>query len=185
MNTTADPRSRSASGPERAASTSAAATPAGSAAPSAWGRSARLGGGTGRLVVVSLVFGVLLAAMLGVIAYGLAGTADPADPRRPWVLGLVVASGALPVLAGTVWMLLVDRATIKGAVRDPEESIESRWYDAAARGAFHDLLVVLGVGTFVVSMTGWTAELSLVGAGLLLFMVADVAIRYRVQKRRG
>lgn len=114
MNTTADPRSRSASGPERAASTSAAATPAGSAAPSAWGRSARLGGGTGRLVVVSLVLGVLLAALLGVIAYGLAGTADPADPRRPWVLGLVVASGALPVLAGTVWMLLVDRATIKG-----------------------------------------------------------------------
>ena len=163
-----------------------AAEPEGrTAAPSFWGRSARLGGGTGRLVAVSLLLGLLLAALTGAVAYGLAGASAPADPRQPWMLALVVGSGALPVMAGLVWVLLVDRETIAGAVRDPEESIESRWYDAAARGVFHDLLVVAGLGTFVVSLTRWSAELSLVGLGLLLFLAADFAVRYLLQKRRG
>ena len=159
--------------------------PGRSAAPSFWGRSARLGGGTGRLIAVSLLLGLLLAALVGAIAHGLAGTSDPADPRQPWVLGLVVGAGALPVMAGLVWVLLVDRETIAGAIRDPAESVESRWYDAAARGVFHDLLVVAGLGTFVVSLTRWSAELSLVGLGLLVFMAADFAVRYLAQKRRG
>lgn len=173
MHTRTAPHSQPVPGPERPA------------ARSFWGRSARLGGGTGRLIVVSLVLGLLLAALLAAVAYGLAGTPDPADPRQPWALGLLVGLGTLPVMTGLVWVLLVDRETISGAVRDPEESIESRWYDAAARGAFHDLLVVLGLGTFVVAVTRWQVELSLVGGGLVLFMAADVAVRYLVQKRRG
>ena len=52
-------------------------------------------------------------------------------------------------------------------------------------GAFGDLLVVLGLGTFVVALAGWQPSLPLVGAGLLLFAGASVAVRYALQKRRG
>ena len=150
-----------------------------------WGRSARLGGGSGRLILVSLVAGVVIALLIGAAAYGLASSQGDADPRFPAVTGAVMAASALPVGAALAWLFLVDRTTLRGAVRDTEETVEGRWLEKAQSGAFGDLLVVLGLGTFVVAMTGWQADLPLVGAGLLLVAGASVAVRYALQKRRG
>ncbi|MCV7583969.1 hypothetical protein [Micrococcus luteus] len=152
---------------------------------SRWGRSSRLGGGSGRLIVVSLVAGVVIALLIGAAAYGLASSQRDADPRFPAVMGAVMAASALPVGAALAWLFLVDRTTLRGAVRDTEETIEGRWLEKAQSGAFGDLLVVLGLGTFVVAMTGWQPSLPLVGAGLLLVAGASVAVRYALQKRRG
>lgn len=152
---------------------------------SRWGRSSRLGGGSGRLIVVSLVAGVVIALLIGAAAYGLASSQGDADPRFPAVMGAVIAASALPVGAALAWLALVDRTTVRGAIRDTEETIEGRWLEKAQSGAFGDLLVVLGLGTFVVAMTGWQADLPLVGAGLLLVAGASVAVRYALQKRRG
>ncbi|MCV7595206.1 hypothetical protein M3B39_007345 [Micrococcus luteus] len=152
---------------------------------SRWGRSSRLGGGSGRLIVVSLVAGVVIALLIGAAAYGLASSQGDADPRFPAVMGAVMAASALPVGAALAWLALVDRTTVRGAIRDTEETIEGRWLEKAQSGAFGDLLVVLGLGTFVVAMTGWQADLPLVGAGLLLVAGASVAVRYALQKRRG
>lgn len=152
---------------------------------SRWGRSSRLGGGSGRLIVVSLVAGVVIALLIGAAAYGLASSQGDADPRFPAVMGAVMAASALPVGAALAWLFLVDRTTLRGAVRDTEETIEGRWLEKAQSGAFGDLLVVLGLGTFVVAMTGWQPSLPLVGAGLLLVAGASVAVRYALQKRRG
>ena len=150
-----------------------------------WGRSARLGGGSGRLILVSLVAGVVIALLIGAAAYGLASSQGDADPRFPAVMGAVMAASALPVGAALAWLALVDRTTVRGAIRDTEETIEGRWLEKAQSGAFGDLLVVLGLGTFVVAMTGWQPSLPLVGAGLLLVAGASVAVRYALQKRRG
>lgn len=150
-----------------------------------WGRSSRLGGGSGRLILVSLVAGAVIALLIGAAAYGLASSHGGADPRFPTVMGAVMAASALPVGAALAWLFLVDRTTLRGAVRDTEETIEGRWFEKAQSGAFGDLLVVLGLGTFVVAMTGWQPSLPLVGAGLLLFAGASVAVRYALQKRRG
>ncbi|MFE8934757.1 hypothetical protein K7G68_01100 [Micrococcus luteus] len=152
---------------------------------SRWGRSSRLGGGSGRLILVSLVAGVVIALLIGAAAYGLASSQGDADPRFPAVMGAVMAASALPVGAALAWLALVDRTTVRGAIRDTEETIEGRWLEKAQSGAFGDLLVVLGLGTFVVAMTGWQADLPLVGAGLLLVAGASVAVRYALQKRRG
>lgn len=152
---------------------------------SRWGRSSRLGGGSGRLIVVSLVAGVVIALLIGAAAYGLASSQGDADPRFPAVMGAVMAASALPVGAALAWLALVDRTTVRGAIRDTEETIEGRWLEKAQSGAFGDLLVVLGLGTFVVAMTGWQPSLPLVGAGLLLVAGASVAVRYALQKRRG
>ena len=152
---------------------------------SRWGRSSRLGGGSGRLIVVSLVAGVVIALLIGAAAYGLASSQGDADPRFPAVMGAVMAASALPAGAALAWLFLVDRTTVRGAIRDTEETIEGRWLEKAQSGAFGDLLVVLGLGTFVVAMTGWQPSLPLVGAGLLLVAGASVAVRYALQKRRG
>lgn len=152
---------------------------------SRWGCSSRLGGGSGRLILVSLVAGVVIALLIGAAAYGLASSQGDADPRFPAVMGAVMAASALPVGAALAWLALVDRTTVRGAIRDTEETIEGRWLEKAQSGAFGDLLVVLGLGTFVVAMTGWQADLPLVGAGLLLVAGASVAVRYALQKRRG
>lgn len=152
---------------------------------SRWGRSSRLGGGSGRVILVSLVAGVVIALLIGAAAYGLASSQGDADPRFPAVMGAVMAASALPVGAALAWLALVDRTTVRGAIRDTEETIEGRWLEKAQSGAFGDLLVVLGLGTFVVAMTGWQPSLPLVGAGLLLVAGASVAVRYALQKRRG
>lgn len=152
---------------------------------SRWGRSSRLGGGSGRLIVVSLVAGVVIALLIGAAAYGLASSQGDADPRFPAVMGAVMAASALPAGAALAWLFLVDRTTVRGAIRDTEETIEGRWLEKAQSGAFGDLLVVLGLGTFVVAMTGWQPSLPLVGAGPLLVAGASVAVRYALQKRRG
>ncbi len=152
---------------------------------SRWGRSSRLGGGSGRLILVSLVAGVVIALLIGAAAYGLASSQGDADPRFPAVMGAVMAASALPVGAALAWLALVDRTTVRGAIRDTEETIEGRWLEKAQSGAFGDLLVVLGLGTFVVALAGWQPSLPLVGAGLLLFAGASVAVRYALQKRRG
>lgn len=152
---------------------------------SRWGRSSRLGGGSGRVILVSLVAGVVIALLIGAAAYGLASSQGDADPRFPAVMGAVMAASALPVGAALAWLALVDRTTVRGAIRDTEETIEGRWLEKAQSGAFGDLLVVLGLGTFVVAMTGWQADLPLVGAGLLLVAGASVAVRYALQKHRG
>ena len=152
---------------------------------SRWGRSSRLGGGSGRVILVSLVAGVVIALLIGAAAYGLASSQGDADPRFPAVMGAVMAASALPVGAALAWLALVDRTTVRGAIRDTEETIEGRWLEKAQSGAFGDLLVVLGLGTFVVAMTGWQADLPLVGAGLLLVAGASVAVRHALQKRRG
>ena len=152
---------------------------------SRWGRSSRLGGGSGRVILVSLVAGVVIALLIGAAAYGLASSQGDADPRFPAVMGAVMAASALPVGAALAWLALVDRTTVRGAIRDTEETIEGRWLEKAQSGAFGDLLVVLGLGTFVVALAGWQPSLPLVGAGLLLFAGASVAVRYALQKRRG
>lgn len=152
---------------------------------SRWGRSSRLGGGSGRLIVVSLVAGVVIALLIGAAAYGLASSQGDADPRFPAVMGAVMAASALPVGAALAWLALVDRTTVRGAIRDTEETIEGRWLEKAQSGAFGDLLVMLGLGTFVVALAGWQPSLPLVGAGLLLVAGASVAVRYALQKRRG
>ena len=152
---------------------------------SRWGRSSRLGGGSGRLILVSLVAGVVIALLIGAAAYGLASSQGDADPRFPAVMGAVMAASALPVGAALAWLALVDRTTVRGAIRDTEETIEGRWLEKAQSGAFGDLLVMLGLGTFVVALAGWQPSLPLVGAGLLLVAGASVAVRYALQKRRG
>lgn len=150
----------------------------------AWGRSARLGGGSGRLMAVSLLLGVIGGAALafGAAAVGRAVRSDlPAG--WDWLFPVVFSAFTIPLLTAVAWALLVDRSTLRGAADRPEESIESRWYDRAAQSTFHVMLLALGVGSGAAALTGWQADTDLLLLALALLMGAVFTVSYLLAKR--
>lgn len=152
---------------------------AGNPVRTAWGR-ARFGTRTVPAMMPAIPLGILLA-VLAAVAATLAGF----SPQRP-LLGAVIVAAlmALPMCA-LAWAFLVDRDSLAGAANRPEESVESRWYDNAAAGAFHDVLIFSGLGAAVLFLTPLEIEGSL---GLLAVSVAAMAstgVRYTVNRRRG
>lgn len=139
---------------------------------STWGRSPRLGGGSGRLIAVSVLLGVAAAAVLAAGATALAQAFSPAmaDPWT-WLFPLIFFVVAAPTLAMGAWALLVDRSTVRGATARPEESIENRWYDRAAQSAFHIMFPAIGISAALASITRWQMD-----TGLLLMAVAVVMV---------
>ena len=125
--------------------------------------------------------GVAVAAVLGLTVWAFAsGTSGV-------VYGIVLAAASFMPGLALGWILVVDRRTVKGAVRNPEESIEAQWYDRATRGTFHDLLVVMGLTAMALSVVPqWRDELTASDALLacMVFAAADVSARYLLTKRR-
>lgn len=68
------------------------------------------------------------------------------------------------------WVFLVDRNSLKGAVPNPERSIESMWYSKASQDAFHSVMVIGGLGCVVFTVFPLQVSLALVIA-LALFLV--------------
>ena len=128
----------------------------------------------------ALAAGVVSAVVIGGVVYALS------EPARavPMTICMAVVAFLLGGLAA--WIGLVDRRSLPEATARPEESVEGHWYDRAVRGAFHDGLVVMGLGAFVWNV--WSGA-PVVDAAVLLPIilcaaVLDVAVRYQVQARR-
>ncbi|BBG02555.1 MULTISPECIES: hypothetical protein [Pseudonocardia] len=148
-------------------------------APTRWGR-VRFGRGTVPAMRLAAPIGALLAAGFGVVAV----LSDAAGPR-PLVGGTVVALVSFAGLTGLVWAMLVDRRTLRGATDRPEESVETVWFDAAARGAFTDTLIVTGIALALLAVTG--ADIPAIAAltGTVVVALTSVSVRYLVARRRG
>lgn len=149
---------------------------------SAWGRM-RSGGNTRTLLLLS--FGGGLAAALGVAA--LVAAAGPEER----FLATLLAFGFsfwLPFSA-LLWVLLVDRGTMRDAPRNVEDSVEYRWSERASAGVFRDMLVLLGAGAAVLSVLEVAIDLTLrwplhlVLAGLVVLAMVDFGIRMQLSKR--
>lgn len=150
-----------------------------SPAPSAkWGRS-RFGGSSAALICTSLGLGLLLAAGAGALF------AKFSDIDKPWLAFAVMTVGVLAPFSAMVWAILVDRLTITGATKRPEESVENTWYDQAASGTFTDMLLLLGVTAAVFSIFRFNLNTGLVLAALIVIMMADFGIRYLLKSRRA
>ncbi|WP_159618835.1 hypothetical protein [Ruania rhizosphaerae] len=124
--------------------------------------------------------GIVLTVTLS-IAFSLIGF-DAEQRRLALGIGLLCFAGPALALA---WIVVVDRSTIRGAVDRPEETVENIWWDRATQRTLYDVVVVVGVGAAVLSLTGWevTAVTALMAlAGLI---AADVAIRYVLARRAG
>lgn len=143
-----------------------------------FGRS-KFGGSPAGLIAMSLVGGVVLAAAFAALMVWLQ------DPARVTLYFGVYFWVTLPVLAAASWALLVDRETITGAVRNPENSVENTWYAEATKDAFHVLMVLGGIGCIVFSVRPVDAPLSMVFLGLVLLLQVCFWISYNIRKHQA
>lgn len=127
--------------------------------------------------VAMLITGALAAAALGGAA------ALFYDENRLMVFTVFAVCTAGPMFALS-WFVFVSRYTVKS---DPhaEDNVEGQWYDKATLGAFHDFLIVAGLGCVVLALTRFEIAGSTLLVLLLVFVMADAAIRYAVLNRRG
>lgn len=143
---------------------------------SKWGR-ARFGGRTSHLMAASLAIAVLVSAALGWLFMVLR------NGDRPLLAFGIMAAFTLPIAAVLAWVVLVDRSTIPGALKKPEDSVESVWYDKAASGAFTDILLVGGLGCAALTFLGTEGTAGLVLGGVVAFAMLDFGVRYLWQKK--
>lgn len=145
-----------------------------------WGRSRVLGGGTGRLIAVSLVLGAALASAVGGIYIAVG------HPSRPWVALAIFVVVMLPVSTALAWVVLVDRSTITGASKNAEKNVENNWFERAAMGAFGDLMLVIGLGTGVVAIFDLAVAPALLLGALWVLGSVDFGVRYlAIRKAEG
>ncbi|GGH59262.1 hypothetical protein [Rothia aerolata] len=145
---------------------------------STFGR-AKFGGSSTLLITISLVSGALLALLF---AFGIYLVQDS---KLPWWGILLAALPLYPVTAATIWAIFVDRNTIKGAVKNPENSIENSWFSKAAESSFCIIVAVLGIGAGVTAIFDleFQTDMVLTAATMLCFIVFFVC--YQFHKRTG
>lgn len=146
--------------------------------PARFGR-ARFGGCSAALILVTVLVGAALAAGLGT---GFALLGEPAEAGLRFT---VMALVTLPVTAALAWAVLVDRSSLPDAVERPEDSVESAWYDSAARSAFLDVFVTVGLAAAVFSITRVQVDTGMLLLGLAVLIALDFAVRYLLAKRAG
>lgn len=145
---------------------------------STWG-SSRYGGGQAALLTVSIIGGAALSLLVGW------GTVSFRQADLPgWALP-VVSLPIWPVASAGLWALLVDRSTLKGAVRNPEASVESHWYAKAAETTFHSMIAIMGLGAAAFSIFDWDAPASWVLTATTVLAMLIFVVSYLVYKRRG
>ncbi|MGV3016831.1 hypothetical protein [Rothia sp. 88186D007BW] len=145
---------------------------------STWGRS-RFGGSQITLLLVSILGGALLAQLL---AWGIITLRTD---HITWWWVPVASLALIPALAATLWAVLVDRNTIKGATRNPEASIENHWYGKAAETTFHLMLATMGLGAGAFAIFGWDVSPSLLLTATTLLAMLVFLVSYKVYQRKG
>lgn len=143
-----------------------------------FGRS-KLGGGSVLLFVMCLVIAIPLSLLCGwAVVRHLGGD------NVPTYYFLATALPFLPAFFVISWFFLVDRESLKGIIKDPESSIEGKWYDRAAVGTFGDLIAVIGVGAGAFSLFSIPVSTGLAFLILASFAAIDLVIRYLVFKKK-
>lgn len=131
-------------------------------------------------MLLSLLGGLVLCAAMALIWW----TFGPeADQQRKMLAGLVFALLMLPATFALCWVIMLDRDTLAGAVKDPDSSIEGKWYDKAAFGAFHDLIAVCGLGAMALFLLPIDVDPAMVLCGVVMFAAVDTTVRYLLIKK--
>ena len=145
---------------------------------SRFGRS-KFGGSPAALIAGSIVAGLAAAFAAALILWAIA------RPEDATVLFLSVFTLCLfPVAPAASWAALVVRDTIVGATPNPEESIESTWYDNAAQSTFHIILVIVGVLGVASVFTDVKLSLGTFAIASYVVIMAAFAGSYYLNKRR-
>ena len=139
----------------------------------------KFGGSPAALIAGSIVAGLTAAFAAALILWAIV------RPEGSTGLYLGVFTLCLfPVASAGAWVFMVDRDTIVGATPNPEESIESTWYDNAAQSTFHIILVIVGVLGVASVFTDVKLSLGTFAIASYVVIMAAFAGSYFFNKRR-
>lgn len=145
-----------------------------------WGRT-KFAAGRWPAMIVAIPVGLVLAAALG----GLTLLTGIAEGPQPFLVASVTALVLAWGLIGLVWAVIVDRSTLRGALDRPEESVESRWLESSMSGAFSDTILLAGLATAAIALTGVKLDAVWVLVAVICFAFFSTAVRYLMAKQRG
>lgn len=91
-----------------------------------------------------------------------------------------------PIAVALIWAIVVDRVTIPRANRSPEDNVESRWFDTAAKNALLGTWVVAGVGAALTkSLKTDLPAVSITLLAICGIMAVIFVASFLWEKRRG
>lgn len=137
----------------------------------------------GRLPALTVAIPAGLALSVGVGALTLLTRAARGDHALvvAGVFALVMSWGFI----GLIWALVVDRSTLRGALDDPDESVESKWLNAAMAGALRDTIVLTGLTLATLAITGFDLDGTWALIGVVWIAFFSTVVRYLMAKKRG
>lgn len=144
-----------------------------------WGR-VRFGRRRAPAAAVAVLAVAVLAACLGLLGVAVRPTEDAAV-----AFGVVLFASLSVPCAALVWAVVVDRATLAGAPRDPEHSVENDWFSRAASGAFTDTLTAVGVALAVLAIGRLSVDAVFALAGVVVLAAVSFVVRYAWAAQRG
>ena len=145
-----------------------------------WGRT-RFADGRLPAMAVAIPVGLVLAIGVGAITLWTGVASGEHALPVAGVFALVMSWG----LVGLVWALVVDRTSLRGAIDNPDESIESTWLDAAMAGAFRDTIMLTGLVLAILSITGFELDVLWALIGVIVVGFFSTFVRYLMAKKRG
>lgn len=127
---------------------------------------------------IAAPLGILLAAASAAL-WGFIGPGS----ENPWLAITIFFAVTVAPWIMLIWAIVVDRNTISGATRRPEESVENQWLTQAAEISFFVVFMVTGVSSAVTSpFLGNPVSLTLLAIALLAMITFGVS--YLIVKRR-
>lgn len=142
-----------------------------------FGRS-KFSGSSTTLILGSIARGLAIAFALALVFWAIVRPDEAALYLSVFTLCL------LPVATAAAWAFLVDRETITGATKNPENSIESSWYDNAAQTTFHIILLAVGIVGVASVFTDVQLSLGAFAIASYVFILVAFAGSYLFNKRR-
>ncbi len=119
-----------------------------------------------------------------VLATGIGLFAGSFGDDQFWLRTAVFAACAVPPAYGLGWLLFVAPSAPDGPVTRVEDTVEHRWWQESATGAFLDVIAVAGIGCFALAVSDLRIDAQNPLAALILLAFADVAVRFAVLRRR-
>lgn len=145
-----------------------------------WGR---INFAEGRLpaMAVAIPAGLILAVGVGALTL----LTEVAQGDQALVIAGVFALVMSWGLIGLIWALVVDRSTLRGAIDNPDESVESKWLDAAMAGALRDTIMLTGLSLATLAITGFDLDVTWALIGVIWIAFFSTVVRYLMAKKRG
>lgn len=126
----------------------------------------------------------LASASAGALVFGALGALTP--PAGGLIGGLAAGLAGFIGIGVIAYLIASAKADPALVGTDRPGSVELSWIERAASGAFFDLIILLCLGTLLVSVVDWTPPLRPVLATIAAFGLADLGLRRaRLAKQEG